>query len=103
MPAETVLEMATVRGARALGLDSEIGSLEEGKKADITVVNPFGLHATPSPDPYSTLVSATRADDVEHVFVDGIQRVRKGKVLGIAEKALVKEARRAADRITTHL
>src|SRR5262249_5851884 len=72
--AETVLEMATVRGARALGLEHEIGSIEEGKKADITIVNPNKLHAAPLADPYSMLVLALHGSDVEHVFVDGIQR-----------------------------
>jgi 5-methylthioadenosine/S-adenosylhomocysteine deaminase len=97
MPAETVLEMATIRGARALGLEHEIGSLEEGKKADITVVNPMRLHAAPAADPYSTLVYSSRGDDVEHVFVDGTQRVRKGRVLAISEVALVKQATKVAD------
>jgi 5-methylthioadenosine/S-adenosylhomocysteine deaminase len=92
MKAETVFEMATVRGARALGLADRIGSLEEGKAGDVTVVDPRQLHATPSSDPYSLLVYSLTGRDVEHVFVDGIQRVKKGRVLGVVMKKLLDEA-----------
>jgi 5-methylthioadenosine/S-adenosylhomocysteine deaminase len=92
MKAETVFEMATVRGARALGLSDEIGSLEEGKRADVAVVDPRQLHSVPARDPYSLLVYALTGRDVEHVFVDGIQRVRKGKVLGVVLKKLFDDA-----------
>jgi cytosine/adenosine deaminase-related metal-dependent hydrolase len=92
MKAETVFEMATVRGARALGLADRIGSLEEGKAADVTVVDPRQLHAAPASDPYSLLVYALTGRDVEHVFVDGIQRVRKGRVLGVVMKKLLAAA-----------
>lgn len=99
MRARDVLEMATVRGARALGLEAEIGSLEVGKKADVTVVNPAVLHATPSGDVYSTLVYALTGADVEHVFVDGVQRVRRGKVLGIDAKRLLAKAQALANAL----
>lgn len=92
MTAETVFEMATVRGARALGLADRIGSLEEGKAADVTVVDPRQVHAVPASDPYSLLVYALGGQDVMHVFVDGIQRVRKGRVLGVSQKKLLADA-----------
>lgn len=56
MPAATVLEMATLGGARALGLDKEIGSIEVGKRADIIMVDTNNLHSTPYADPVSSLV-----------------------------------------------
>jgi 5-methylthioadenosine/S-adenosylhomocysteine deaminase len=92
MPAETVFEMATVRGARALGLEHEIGSLEEGKRADIAVVATDRIHAAPAPEPYSMLVYSLQGSDVEHVIVDGITRVRRGKVLGVDQKRLIAKA-----------
>ena len=58
MPAATALELATLGGAAALGLEREIGSLEPGKRADLIVVEPRTPHATPSFDPVSTLVYA---------------------------------------------
>jgi len=97
MPAETVFEMATLRGARALGLEAEIGSLEPGKKADLAVVAADRLHAAPADDPYSLLVHSLTGADVEHVLVDGELRVRRGKVAGVDAKRLVAKARLAAE------
>ena len=99
MPARTVFELATLGGAKALGLSQQIGSLEVGKQADVTVVDPRTLNATPAADPYSMLVYALSGRDVEHVFVDGLQRVKKGKVLGLNLKKLSDEAEKHAARI----
>jgi 5-methylthioadenosine/S-adenosylhomocysteine deaminase len=63
--ARDVVQMATREGARALGLEKEIGSIEVGKKADLILVNTAG------PDPYSTLVYASRGTDVRTTIVDG--------------------------------
>ena len=67
MPAQTVLEMATIEGARALGMDSQIGSLEAGKRADLIVVSMGAARQTPMYDPLSHLVYVDarrrRADD----------------------------------------
>lgn len=100
MPAQQVFEMATVRGARALGLEDQIGSLEEGKKADIAIVGPERLHAAPLGDVYSMLVYALSGNDVEHVLVDGVVRVRKGRVLGADAKKLVAQTTKLAAEMT---
>ncbi len=71
VPAETVLEMATINGARALGLEHEIGSLEVGKKADLVVIDLDRLHTTPAINPVSTLVYAATGGEVDTVVVDG--------------------------------
>ena len=71
LPARSMIEMATIGGARVLGLDSQIGTLVEGKQADITCIAFDGPHATPSYDPWSHLVFAARASDVRHVLVGG--------------------------------
>lgn len=71
MPARSVVEMATIGGARALGMGDRIGSLEVGKRADIAVVDATGAHMTPLYDPYAALVYAANAADVRHVIVDG--------------------------------
>ncbi|MGD8439468.1 MAG: amidohydrolase family protein [Holophagae bacterium] len=71
LPARTMIEMATIGGAGVLGLDSEIGTLVEGKQADIVCVAVDGPHATPIYDPFSHLVFAARSADVKHVLVRG--------------------------------
>ncbi len=73
MPAETVLEMATLGGARAMGLDAQIGSLEIGKKADITLIRRRELHAWPQvgTNPYAEIVYEHHAADVDTVLIDG--------------------------------
>jgi 5-methylthioadenosine/S-adenosylhomocysteine deaminase len=71
LQAREVVWMATRAGARTLGLDHEIGSLEAGKKADVIVVDRDRPHLAPGPDPYSTLVYAARGSDVRATIVDG--------------------------------
>jgi 5-methylthioadenosine/S-adenosylhomocysteine deaminase len=76
------LELLTIEGARCLGLEREVGSLEVGKRADVVVVSLRGLHQAPVQDPLSALVYASTAHDVRHVVVDGHTRVRAGELLG---------------------
>lgn len=99
LPAREVLRLATRGGARLLGLESEIGSLELGKAADVVVVNPWQAHSAPAPDPVSTLVYATRASDVEHVFVGGRAVVRAGQLTTLEVDRVVAEARSEAGRL----
>jgi cytosine/adenosine deaminase-related metal-dependent hydrolase len=99
MPAETMLEMATVNGARMLGAEEEIGSIEPGKRADLTAVDMRGPHLVPAPDPVGTLVASANGSDVSHVMVDGRLLVRKGKVLAMDEKGVLKRAAKAAKEL----
>ena len=72
--AREAVEMATIGGARALGLATEIGTLEPGKRADLCVVRLGDLHSTPAYDPYSALVYAARASDVLCTYLAGEPR-----------------------------
>lgn len=76
LPAESALEMATLGGARALGMDKEIGSLEVGKKADIAIVDRSHPSVATIENPYSALVYSCLGRDVTDVFVDGKSVVR---------------------------
>ncbi len=102
LPAERAFELATIEGARVLGLQAEIGSLEVGKSADFVVVERNGLHQLPGGDPYSRLVYATRATDVRHVVIDGQVVVKDGELLTLDEervrRAAVREAKRLLSR-----
>ena len=66
-----VLKMATINGAVALGLDKEIGSIEEGKKADIIIINMDRITAVPENDLLSQIVYNTNGEDVETTIVNG--------------------------------
>lgn len=93
VPAETVLEMATIRGAQALGLEQEIGSLEPGKRADFILVNMDAPHLTPVWDPVSSLVYAACGTDVDTVVIDGKIVMQGRKVLTLDEEAILTDVR----------
>jgi 5-methylthioadenosine/S-adenosylhomocysteine deaminase len=78
-----VLDMLTLTGARSLGLEHEIGSLTPGKRADVIVVNPHPVLASPMTDPVATLIFYTDAADVETVLVAGVLRKHNGKLLNV--------------------
>ena len=98
---ETVLEMATIGGARALGLESEIGSLEVGKRADLFVADlassPF---AAPVHHPVSALVYSAAGTEVETVVVDGRVVLDQGHLTTLDEDEVRTAAQMAADRLT---
>ncbi len=91
-PAPKVLEMATLGGARALGMEDRIGSLEAGKRADLVVVAVDAARLHPLYDPVSHLVYAAKGADVRHVVVEGKVVVRDRKVLTLDEAAVIAEA-----------
>jgi 5-methylthioadenosine/S-adenosylhomocysteine deaminase len=99
LPAAAVLEMATVNGARALGLDKQIGSLEVGKRADLIVVSTSSARMTPMYDAVSHLVYAARGEDVRTVMVNGRVLMRDRKMLTLDEPAVLAEARKFADLV----
>lgn len=99
MTAEKVFEMATIDGAKALGMEEEIGSLEAGKKADYVVFNPYrNPKAIPVHNPVSTLVYSSGMDNIESVAVDGRFILRDGTFTGgIEEKAVYRKVQATAD------
>ena len=95
MPAETTIEMATINAAKALGLSSEIGSLEPGKRADIAIFDLLKPHVGVVHRPISSLVYAGKGADARVVIVDGEVVYRDGTFPRFSDEALVRtEARR---------
>ena len=97
--AREALEMATIRGARAIHLDKEIGSLEPGKRADLIIVDMSSAHQTPVYNVYSQLAYATKASDVETVIVNGRLVMQNRRVLTIDERSVRLKANEYRDRI----
>jgi 5-methylthioadenosine/S-adenosylhomocysteine deaminase len=94
--AATALEMATIGGARALGMQDQIGSLEAGKRADLIVVRMNRARQTPMYDPVSHLVYTTRGDDVDTTIVNGTVLMRGRVVRTLNAATVLAEARTAA-------
>jgi 5-methylthioadenosine/S-adenosylhomocysteine deaminase len=99
--AEEAFEMATIRGARALHMEKEIGSIEQGKRADLVVVDLDALNQTPFYNIYSDLVYATKAADVRTVIIEGRIVMRDRKLLTLNEETIKADARRYRERIVS--
>jgi 5-methylthioadenosine/S-adenosylhomocysteine deaminase len=99
IPAATALEMATIGGAKALGIDKLTGSLEPGKRADLAIVSMASARQTPLYDPVSHLVYATRGEDVRTVIVNGRVLMRDRKMLTLDEAEVLAAARHTATSV----
>lgn len=99
--AEKVLEMATIDGARSIGMEDEIGSLEAGKRADFVIFNPYLCpKAVPVHNPVSTLVYSSGMGNIESVAVDGQYIMKEGKLTMIPDETIIlSNAQQAAERL----
>jgi len=97
------VEMATIEGARALHLDSEIGSLEPGKKADFVLIGLDEPNAVPIYDIYSQIAYSLKANDVQTTVIGGRVVMRDRKVLTVNERDVIAKAREYRARIAVSL
>lgn len=102
-----ILEMATINGARALGMEDQIGSLEPGKKADIILINTRTPALTPvflgeNFNVFAHLVFAAHGDNVDTVIIDGKMVMEHREMLTVDEEEVIDEATRAANRVIQH-
>lgn len=97
-----VLAMATVNGAKQIGLNDSIGTLESGKFADITAVDLNQINTTPIYNPVATLVYSAQASQVSHVWVGGQLNVEAGELLNLNEEILKNKAQNWAEKIQTN-
>jgi 5-methylthioadenosine/S-adenosylhomocysteine deaminase len=99
LPAETVVRLATLDGARALGLAAEIGSLEIGKQADLIMINTRAPHLTPIHHPASAMVYTAKGSDVQNVMVAGRLLVKNRRVLTVDVEEIMSRVAGLALRI----
>ena len=95
--------MATLNGARALGLDARIGSLVPGKQADVVAVDLSGVATPPMFDPVSHLVYAAERECVTDVWVGGVRMVDDGALTTIDEAALLARTRAWQHKLAAHV
>lgn len=103
LPASAALEMATIGGARVLGLEKEIGSLEPGKRADMIQVRLDRPNAVPIYDPVSQMVYALKAEDVRDVMVNGRPVVRDARILTLDEPQILRRAEEYGAQVSRSL
>ena len=94
--ASAAVRMATIGGARALGMDKQIGSLAPGKRADVIIVSMNAARQTPMYDPLSHLVYVTNGDDVQTTIVNGKVLMRDRRVLTLDRAAALRDAKKWA-------
>lgn len=99
MTAEDVLKMATIKGAEVLGIDSEVGSLEVGKRADIIIINTNKPHLCPIHNIYSTLAYSVSGDDVETSIIDGNIVMENRVIQNVDEAEILTECNRVTRRL----
>ena len=99
VPAQTALDLATIGGARALGMDRRIGSLEAGKRADVITVAMTNARQTPMYDPVSHLVYTTRGDDVRTTIVNGKVVMKDRIVRTLNREAVIADANELAKKV----
>ena len=99
IPAPVALEMATIEGARAMGMEKDIGSLEAGKRADLLIVSMSSARQTPMYDPVSHIVYVTHGDDVRTTIVNGKVLMRDRKVLTLDRRQVIADANMFAEKV----
>ena len=99
MDARTVVEMATIEGAKAIGLDTHTGSLEIGKQADLIIIGTRTAHLIPLYHPESHIVYTVKSSDVRDVVVDGCILVKNRNVLSLDVGEIMARVREIAGHI----
>ena len=99
LPARRVLEMATIEGARALGIDDKVGSLKPGKRADIVLVRTDDVNMGPTNDPVRMIVQAAQPSNVDTTIIDGRILKRHGHLMNVDTRRLIADAAETMGRV----
>ncbi len=103
MPPETAVEMATINGAKGLGMADRIGSVEAGKEADFVMFDASVPEWQPLYNPVSNLVYSATGNTVKHVYISGDQVLKDGKPTKISYDDVMREVKTTAERIAGRL
>ena len=94
IPAKEAIKMATINGAKALGLDSEIGSIEKNKKADLVAIDLSTIENQPLYDPLTTFVYSSSRSDVSYVWINGKIKLMDKKLINMDEERIIQLAKK---------
>jgi 5-methylthioadenosine/S-adenosylhomocysteine deaminase len=100
LDASTVLKMATIGGAKVIGLEDRVGTIEAGKKADIIIIDTSTPHMTPLYNPYSQLVYSAAGGDVRDVIINGRIVYRDRRFTTLDRDEIINEVKRLARSIS---
>ena len=101
LPASQAIKMATINGAKALGLDSVVGSIEKNKKADLVAIDLSSIENQPIYNPLSTLVYSSSKSDVNYVWIDGEIKLKEKKLVGLDEEYIKQLAKKWQKKLKT--
>ena len=101
IPAHTALEIATINGAKAMGMEDKVGSLEPGKQADIVAIDLSKIESAPVYDPISQIVYATSRDQITNVWVAGKQLLADKALTTLNEVELISKAKSWKEKVST--
>src|SRR5690606_10558489 len=99
LPARQVLRMATVEGAKLLGIDDRVGTLEAGKQADLILIDLQKPHLQPLHDPYALIAYSAAGADVDTVIIDGRVVMRRRELMTIDEEELFRQVEKRVPRL----
>jgi len=99
LPAKKLLRMATIDGAKALGLDREIGSIEVGKKGDLILIDLNKPHLSPPADPWTTVAHSSMGSDVDTVVVEGRILMQSRRLTEVNEQEVIEKASKVAEEL----
>ena len=94
-----ILKMATIEGARVLGMENEIGTIEVGKKADMIFIKTDKVHMCPANDICENIVYSSNGSDVESVMIDGKMIMQNRKMVNLNEKEVINHVKKIAKRL----
>ena len=101
LPASQAIKMATINGAKALGLDLVVGSIEKNKKADLVAIDLSSIENQPIYNPLSTLVYSSSKSDVNYVWIDGEIKLKEKKLVGLDEEYIKQLAKKWQKKLKT--
>jgi cytosine/adenosine deaminase-related metal-dependent hydrolase len=94
LPAHELLKMATINGAKTIQQEKRIGSIEEGKRADLTFIRENSIHSIPQSDIYNKIIYSAAASDVQHVMINGKWVLKNRKLITLNENNILKSAKK---------